>query len=130
MVTRCPALNMFRQGIIPITMFTLTAGLLSGCAHQKPPLYHWGEYENLVYDMYVNPGKADPGTQIVELSEDIQQASALGQRVPPGVHAHLGYMYYIQGNPDEARHEFLIERELFPESKVFIDGMLQRLQNE
>jgi len=102
---------------------------LSACA-SKPPLYQWGAYEELIYDMYANPGKAEPGVQIVKLTEDIERAYAEGQRVPPGVHAHLGYMYYTQGNTSAAAQEFATERELFPESGTFIDGMLARMQKD
>jgi len=102
--------------------------LISGCATSKPPIYRWGEYEKLVYEMYAKPGKADPGTQVAKLSEDIARTQAEGKRVPPGVHAHLGYMYYIQGDEGAAMSEFATERELFPESAVFVDGMLNRLQ--
>jgi len=104
---------------------------VSGCATRSPQLYQWGSYEGLVYDMYTHPGKAEPGVQIIKLSEDIQRASAEGKRVAPGIHAHLGYMYLIQGNSDSAVAEFTLERELYPESTVFIDGMLNRLsQNQ
>jgi hypothetical protein len=107
----------------------VATAFVTGCAHREPPLYQWGSYEDLVYDMYVNPGKAEPGVQIERLTEDIQRAQAEGQRVPPGVHAHLGYMHFVQGNQGEALHEFATERELYPESAVFIDGMMNRLKN-
>ena len=79
----------------------LAAVLAAGCA-QQPYIYRWGVYEELVYEMYAKPGKADPGTQVAKLSEDIARTEAQGGRVPPGVHAHLGYMYYLQGNRDAA----------------------------
>jgi hypothetical protein len=50
--------------------------------------------------------------------------------VPPGVHAHLGYMYYLQGNTGAAYQEFMTERELFPESATFVNGIQQRLRKE
>ena len=103
--------------------------LAVGCA-PKPQLYRWGVYEDLVYDMYAKPGKADPGTQVAKLSEDISRAHAEGKRVPPGVHAHLGYMYYLLGNTEAAYHALVTERDLFPESATFINGMLQRLRKE
>ena len=102
--------------------------ILSACAQSKPPLYRWGAYENLLYDMYARPGKAEPGVQIARLTEDIERTHAEGKRVPPGVHAHLGYMYYTQGNETAALEEFATERELFPESATFIDGMESRLR--
>ena len=103
--------------------------LAVGCA-QKAPLYRWGVYEELVYEMYAKPGKADPGTQVIKLSEDITRTQAEGKRVPPGVHAHLGYMYFLLGNTEATYQAFVTEREMFPESATFINGMLQRLRKE
>ena len=110
-------------------VLTATALLVlaaTGCGGDGP-LDRWGHYEGVLYDMYAHPGKADPATQIAQLSEDIQRAQAEGERVPPGVHAHLGYMYYLQGNAEAAARELQTEKELFPESAVFIDRLLARL---
>ncbi len=103
------------------------AAALSGCAPRQGALYRWGSYEELVYDMYARPGKADPGTQIAKLTEDIERAQAEGTRVPPGVHAHLGYLYATQGQTDLAAAAFTTEKQLFPESAVFVDGILARM---
>lgn len=102
----------------------LSALCLSGCASKST--YYWGEYEQLVHDMYVEPGSADPTTQIEQLTADIQKAQSKGKPTPPGVNAHLGYMYSLQGNTSQAKNAFLQERALYPESAVFIDGMLKR----
>jgi len=99
---------------------------LPGCSTRKP-LYQWGEYEDLVYDMYVKPGEADPATQVAKLTEDIQKMHDAGYQAPPGIHAHLGYMQYLQGNAGVAITEFEIEKTLYPESSVFIDGLIRRL---
>ena len=77
--------------------------------------------------MYLKPGEADPATQVDLLVQDIERAQASDQRVPPGVHAHLGYLYFNQGKLDLSREEFMIEKRLFPESTVFIDGILERM---
>lgn len=105
------------------------AALGSACA-QPTSLYRWGEYESLVYDMYMRPGKADPTTQIAKLNEEIERTNAEGQHVPPGVHAHLGYLYYGQGQLDAAYEQFTIEKTLFPESATFVDGVLTRMKKQ
>lgn len=115
----------------PIAAGALVALLLftAGCA-QKPQIYRWGGYQDLIYQMYMEPGAADPATQAAKLSEDIQRTEAEGKRVPPGVHAHLGYVYYSLGNTGLAAQQFDAERTLFPESTIFIDGILDRLQRK
>lgn len=97
---------------------------LSGCASKNT--YYWGDYEQLVHDMYIEPGSADATTQIEKLTTDIQKAQSSGKPTPPGVHAHLGYMYSLQGNTSEAKTALLQEKALYPESAVLIDGMLER----
>ncbi len=101
---------------------------LFSVACSKPTLYRWNEYEAVTHDMFINPGKADTGTQIVKLTEEIEKTHANGQRVPPGLHIHLGYMYFLKGNIGAAHQEFEIEKQLFPESKKFIDGILERMK--
>jgi hypothetical protein len=113
----------------PLLLAIALAALISACA-QPTSLYRWGEYESLVYDMYMRPGKADPTTQIAKLNEDIERTNAQGQHVPPGVHAHLGYLYYGQGQLDAAYAQFTIEKQLFPESAAFIDGVLTRMKKQ
>jgi len=103
--------------------------LVAGCA-ESAPRYRWGDYESVLYDMYIRPGKADPATQIARLTEDITRTQAEGQIVPPGVHAHLGYLYYGQGQLDAAYEQFVAEKTLFPESTHFIDGVLARMKKK
>ena len=108
--------------------FALLLGLvlLTGCASQ-PMLYTWGSYEDLVYTMYAKPDKATPEIQITKLEEDFQKARAKNKAVPPGWHAHLGYLYFQTGKLDQARQEFETEKINFPESAVFMDRLLANL---
>ena len=101
--------------------------LLGGCVTPEPPLYRWGEYENLIYRGYKNPGGSDPVNDSILLAEDMARTEAEGMQVPPGVRIHLGYLYFEQGRTDEARALFEMEREVFPESRVFVDGLLARM---
>ena len=105
----------------------LALALLAGGCAQSSALYRWGDYEGVLYDIYLRPGKADPTAQIARLTQDITRTQAAGQRVPPGVHAHLGYLYYSQGQLDAAYEQFVTEKSLFPESTHFVDGILGRM---
>jgi len=90
---------------------------VAGCATPRT-LYTWGNYEELIYASYVTPDKLPPQSQ---------QSRATNKRMPPGWHAHLGYLYYQLGKPDEARRELSTEKAEFPESAVFMDRLLANL---
>ena len=82
----------------------------------------------MVYKMYVEPGSADSTTQISTLVADIQKAEAKNIPVAPGIHAHLGYMYALEGNIVQSKAEFMTEKSLFPESAILIGGMMNRFE--
>jgi hypothetical protein len=101
--------------------------LLAGCITPEPPLYRWGAYEDIIYSGYRDSGSSDPANDALLLSEDMARTEAEGLQVPPGVRIHLGYLYFEQGRDDEAMALFEMERELFPESAVFVNGLLDRM---
>lgn len=101
--------------------------ILGGCVTPEPPLYRWGEYENIIYKGYKEPGSSDPVNDAIVLAEDMARTEAEGMQVPPGVRIHLGYLYFAQGRTDDARALFEMERQIFPESTVFVDGLLARM---
>lgn len=112
-----------------LTLFRLVLVILlfPGCATKPKPLYYWGEYEDLVYAMYVAPGEADTLTQVAKITEDIQKTHDNGQRVPPGIHAHLGYLYFLLGNTGASLAELETEKQLYPESTVFVNRVIEKL---
>ena len=98
--------------------------LAGGCARQAP-LYCWGHYEPVIYTSYNAPGDMPPAREIEILEADYQKARAHNRPVPPGWHAHVGYLYYQVGKLDQAKQEFETEKQLFPESTVFMDRLLK-----
>ena len=81
----------------------------------------------MIYASYVTPEKLPPQSQAEILEKDYQQSRATNKRMPPDWHAHLGYLYYQLGKPDEARRELSTEKAEFPESAVFMDRLLANL---
>ena len=92
---------------------SMAAVLLVGCVTPQPPLYRWGNYEDIIYAGYKNPGSSDPVTDAELLAEDMARTEAEGKQVPPGVRVHLGYLYFEQGRTDEARALFEMEKQVF-----------------
>lgn len=101
--------------------------LLGGCATPQRSLYAWGSYEELIYASYSGEGKMPAERQVEALENDFQKARAANQRVPPGWHAHLGYLYSELGRLDEARQELQTEKAEFPESALFVDRLMANL---
>lgn len=103
--------------------------IVSGCTSTRT-MYDWGSYENDIYAMYMKPDKLTVPEEIAQLETQIEKTNAAGKKVPPGLHAHLGYLYSGQGNYPAAAAHFEAEKTIFPESEVFINGLLERMKKE
>jgi hypothetical protein len=80
--------------------------------------------------MYVNyaaPGSVPPESQILQLEQDRQRANGSRKRLPPGWHAHLGYLYAQVGRLDDAVRELNTEKQAFPESTAMVDTLLSNM---
>lgn len=105
----------------------LTASLalaVSGCTTPTPPLYYYGDFNKAVYS-YFKADDVSAAQQITMLQTIIQQAAAKNRPVAPGVHAHLGMLYFETGNTDLGYQQLKQEELLFPESKQYIDFLLK-----
>ncbi len=101
---------------------------LVGCAAPPPTLYQWGSYQAQLYNLYIDPGKVPIEAQIEKLEADYQVARSANKAVPPGYHAHLGFLYFQVGKKDQAMQSFQTEKNLFPESAVFMDRAIAQLK--
>jgi len=103
-------------------------GLLSvaGCA--TPTTYDWGDYEGSVYRLFTQRDGIDLAGETRRLSSQAEASAQRGRPVPPGVRAHIGYLCFLAGDTTAAAANFEAEKAAFPESAVFVDGMLGRLR--
>ena len=95
---------------------------LGGCATQKPPLYNWGPYESQMYPSFKNEA---PEQQLQVLEQHRAAIEQSKTQAPPGFYAHLGLLYEKTGRRDQAVAMMEKEKQLFPESQVF----MTRIQN-
>jgi hypothetical protein len=114
--------------MIKVSLLLPVAAMLTGCA--EPMIYSWGQYENVVYSTYSDPGKVPAERQIKLLEQDYQKARSENKPVSTGFHAHLGYLYAQVGKTDAARQSFETEKALFPESAVLMDRLLKNLEKQ
>ncbi len=103
------------QWLLPATALLLTA-----CAQQSHSLYAWKDYNETVYERLKSDGK--PITEQLQRMEKYMQTARDKQQTPaPGAHAHLGLLLADSGQMQQAADQFEAEKQLFPESAVFMD---------
>lgn len=98
---------------------------LVGCG--PPSIYVWGNYQDLLYASYLEPGSVDVQDEIGQVSEQIERTEQSGKLVPPGLRAHLAALLFQTGDRIGSASMFLAEKEAFPESAVFVNGMIERM---
>jgi hypothetical protein len=107
----------------------LVASLMAGCQSGPKPLYDWGPYQAQVYAQFKGTGNG-PEAQIGELERHLQATESRQRMVPPGYLAQLGYLYLMVGRNDQAAAYWEREKAAFPESKVFMDFLLNNLKKQ
>jgi hypothetical protein len=105
----------------------LSAMLLLSACKTTQPLYYHGEYNKAVY-AYFKGDDTSLEQQIATLQQTIEAAAAAGKPVAPGIHAHLGLLYFDAGNADLGTQQFEQEKALFPESTQYLDFLLKSRQ--
>jgi len=108
-----------------IVLFTILA---TGCATTKNKMYSYGDYSENFYAMKKDTN-ADTSLEWKSTLEDIITNSKLDKlRVPPGVYANLGYIYLQANKTEKAVFFFHEEKEVYPESAVFMDNLIKKAE--
>lgn len=95
-----------------------------GCATANK-MYYWGDYSNSLYSCRKQATEENLLKHKQILENIIEESNKNDLRVPPGVYAELGYIYFRQNRNDEALKYFELEARTYPESKVFIQRLSQ-----
>ena len=97
--------------------------LLTGCATQK---YCWNGYGDSLYSYYKHPENKQK--YIEHLSETITKAEQANLKVPPGIYAEYGYMFYEAQDYSKAITYFHKEHDAWTESAFFMEKMIRDCQ--
>ena len=103
----------------------IASTLLIACAPSKKNyLYSWGQYYDASYGYLKN--KDDKSTQALvdNYKSIINKQTGIRGKVPPGIYADYGFLLMQLNQTDVGRAMLQKEIELYPESKVFIDRIL------
>ena len=111
-----------------VTVAVLLA--LSGCATVTEAGYYWGKYSSTLYNYTKNPSDETLAAHVEELEDIITESAERELRVPPGVHAELGYIRARQGDDTTAMAHYESEMALYPESRLFLERLVASNQTE
>ncbi|MCX6258451.1 MAG: DUF4810 domain-containing protein [Bacteroidia bacterium] len=101
--------------------------LLASCTSQKP-LYYWGDYEIKSYNYLKNSDEKSTQELIDSYQKIIEKQGGSREVVPPGVYADYGFLLLQANKTVEGKAMLQKEISLYPESKVFIDRILKKLE--
>jgi hypothetical protein len=108
--------------IISVLLFSLYS-----CEVQKP-LYKWSNYDESSYNYLKRKDKKSTDALIKTYQKIIDSEKGSRGVVPPGVYADYGFILLQNDKKAEGEAMFAKELELYPESKVFIERILEKLK--
>lgn len=111
-----------------ITAVAIVCILASGCTPISHGGYYWGKYSYTYHELIKNPSEETRTNHENSLREIIEKSEEKSIRVPPGIHAELGNFLAESNRADEAIAHFEIEMSIYPESRVFLERLLQNVK--
>jgi len=117
---------MKRNTVLILAFITSICLLTVGCA-PKPKMYYWGDYSRSLYNCKKDPSEENLLKHKQTLENIIETSKTMSLRIPPGVCAELGYIYFKQNNEKLALQYFDMEESIYPESKILMTRYKQAI---
>lgn len=100
-----------------------TLAVLTGCQTVTPAGYYWGDYSKTLYTYTKAPSDETLAKHTAELERIIEVSKNRNLRVPPGIHAELGYIKARRGENALAMAHYQSEMQQYPESRLFLERL-------
>ncbi|BBO79723.1 lipoprotein [Desulfosarcina ovata subsp. sediminis] len=101
---------------------------LIGCAPKR--MYYYGDYSKSLYHYEKNHNDESLNKHKQELETIISESESKNLPVPPGIYAELGFLNMRSNNTKEAIRLFQAESSIYPESKLLMDRLINRVQTK
>lgn len=115
--------------LIRIIITSAVISLFSSCGTPTQSLYNWGNYDDALYDYLKKRDDQSLNRLISTYERLIDQPGGSRKTPPPGVCADYGYLLIQKGNIEKGITLLKKEIELYPESRPFIEKIIQRFDN-
>jgi hypothetical protein len=116
-----------KRGLLPVVICSLL--LMASCVPQKT-LYNWGASQEAAYRYIKNNTEQDMEKLLQEYQKVVDNQKEGRKTVPPGIYADYGFFLVKQGKTEEGLKPMKMEVALYPESAVFIERIIKRLEEQ
>ena len=106
-------------------LFPLSVLLLAMITSVWCSTYNWGSYQQSLLSHFKKPDRDKLDNSFTKIVSSAESSN----KVPPGLYAETGFVKYEKGDYVSAIAYFRKEKELWPESQVFMDKMIRSAQN-
>lgn len=110
-----------------IIYISISVFLLCSCTTQKK-LYSWNKYQNASYNYLKNNDDKSTDDLLKTYKLIIENQTGTRGVVPPGIYADYGFLLLKANKSSEGKKMLEKEIELYPESKIFIDKILKKIE--
>jgi hypothetical protein len=109
---------------IHVLLAVIVMAGMTGCATVTEAGYYWGNYSKTLYAYSKAPSDETLTAHKTELERIIEESNKRNLKVPPGIHAELGYLEALRGQDALAKAHYENEIQLYPESRVFLERLM------
>ena len=110
---------MIKKTFLPITLLILLG--VTGCVPRDYLREDMQKHSASLYMYKSTPTDKTYANHREALLKIIKRSTKRGDKVPPGIYAEYGFFFFKEGEYEEAKKYFSLEKELYPESSVFMD---------
>jgi len=104
--------------------------LYAGCTTVSEAGYYWGNYSKTYYTVIKEPSAENLAAHEESLRKIMRISEERGLRVGPGIYAELAYLVSQRNADDEALALYQKEMMLYPESKIFLERLVNANNKE
>lgn len=110
-------------------LLSFTLIFLISCGY-RTHIYYWGNYSASQYELKENPGKDSFLNHKSTLEKIFRKSKQKDKKVAPGLYCEYAQMLVIEGKKDQAKKYFNLELKTYPESRTFVENLMQQIYNK
>ena len=109
-----------------LLLFSVILLATASCTTTQKSLYNWDRYTTTSYQFYKKQTPEATEALMKTYENMIKKTTGTRKTAAPGVHAEYGYFLIQNGKKDDGIVMLKKEKELYPESSIFMDRLIKQ----